>query len=64
MIQKPIHPDLVRPPEAADYLGVSVATLAAWRCTKARRVPYLKVGRLIFYRLRDLDRFLVSCEIE
>lgn len=52
--------DRLAPPEAAEYLGVKVDTLASWRCTKAHRIPYLKIGRLIYYRRPDLDRWLDS----
>lgn len=51
-------PDLMTPQAAAAYLGVEVATLAMWRCTKRYRLPYIKVGRLVHYRKSHLDAFL------
>lgn len=46
--------------EAAEYLGVSPGTLEVWRSTKRYYLPYIKVGRLVKYRLSDLDDFLES----
>lgn len=44
--------------EAADYLGVSLGTLAVWDCTKRRQLNPIKIGKLVHYRLSDLDQFL------
>lgn len=49
---------LLAPPPAADFLGVKVQTLAAWRCTKRYPLPYVRVGRSIRYRESDLRAFL------
>jgi excisionase family DNA binding protein len=48
----------VAPSDAAKYLGVSEQTLAIWRCTKRYALNYIKVGRLVRYRVTDLDTFL------
>jgi excisionase family DNA binding protein len=56
--------ELLRPEDAASFLGVKVDTLASWRCTKAHRIPYYKVGRLVYYRRHDLESFLDSCVID
>ena len=37
--------------EAAKYLKVEKETLAVWRSTKRYNVPYIKMGRLIRYRV-------------
>lgn len=50
--------DRLPPPQAAEYLGVKAGTLATWRCTKAHRIPYIKIGRLVYYRRCDLDAWL------
>jgi len=50
--------DRLTPPEAAAYLGVKPSSLATWRCTRVHRIPFIKIGRLIYYRRRDLDRWL------
>jgi excisionase family DNA binding protein len=46
--------------KAADYLGVTEGTLAVWACTGRYELPFIKVGRKVFYRQRDLDTFLES----
>ena len=43
---------------AAEVLGVKPSTLAVWRSTGRYRLPYLKVGRLVKYRISDLAEFL------
>ncbi len=45
---------------AADYIGVSRTTLPTWRCLKRYSIPFLRVGRKIYYRVDDLDRWLES----
>lgn len=50
----------ITPQEAADYIGAAVTTMAIWRCTKRYPLPYIKVGRLVRYRISDLDAFLNS----
>lgn len=44
--------------QAAQVLGVKASTLAVWRSTGRYNLPYVKVGRLVRYRLRDLATFL------
>lgn len=46
--------------QAAEYLGVSKGTLEVWACTKRYDLPYVKVGRLVKYRLSDLQAFVAS----
>ena len=51
---------LLKPQDVADRLGVSITTLATWRCTKRYPLAYVKVGRLVRYRIADLDAFEIS----
>ena len=44
--------------EAAEQLGVTLSTLCVWRSTKRYPLPYIKVGRLVRYRVEDLEDFL------
>lgn len=45
--------------QAAEYLGLSPKTLAAWDCTKRHDLRPIKVGpRVVRYRRSELDRFL------
>lgn len=43
---------------AAKFLGVKKNTLALWAMRKKPILPYIKVGRLIRYKLSDLEEFL------
>lgn len=54
----PQHDRLYSPEEAAKYLGVVENTLSVWRSTGRYNLPYIKVGRLVRYRLSDLQAFL------
>ena len=53
-----IVPFLLTPQEASVYLGVSVQTLAIWRCNKRYNLKYVKVGRNVRYNVDDLKSFL------
>lgn len=46
--------------EAAAYLGVAEQTLAVWKCTGRRSLPFVKIGRLVRYRKADLDAFILQ----
>ena len=54
---------LVSSDDAAAYIGVQPGTLEVWRCTKRHIIPFVKVGRLVKYRLRDLDRPIDRSEV-
>jgi excisionase family DNA binding protein len=47
---------------AASYLNVNVRYVR--RLVAERRVRYLKVGRLLRFRVEDLEAFLDSCRVE
>ena len=49
--------------QAAQVLGVSPDTLVTWRCTKRYHVPYVKVGKKVFYYLDDLRAWLESRKV-
>jgi predicted site-specific integrase-resolvase len=51
---------LLKPQDVANRLGVSIATLATWRCTKRYALTYMKIGRLVRYRLADVEAFEAS----
>lgn len=46
--------------EAAQYLGVSQATLALDVTTHRHAIPYFKVGRKVYYLKADLDEWLMA----
>ena len=52
--------DLWTPARAARELGISVRTLASWRSSGRHNLPYVKVGRLVRYRERDVGTWLES----
>jgi excisionase family DNA binding protein len=47
---------------AAQYLGVSSGTLRNW--VSARRIEYVKVGRLTRFSLTALDRYIAAHTVE
>ncbi|TKD44229.1 helix-turn-helix domain-containing protein [Azotobacter chroococcum] len=51
----PVHID---DKQAAEVLGAKASTLAVWRSTGRYNLPFLKVGRLVRYRVSDLAEFL------
>lgn len=53
----PLH-QLLTPQQAAEYLGIDAGSLSVWRSTKRYPLPYVKVGRLVKYRLSDLEAFI------
>lgn len=52
--------NLITPEEAAEYLCVSVKSLAKWRSTGENNVPFIKVGRCARYSRVDLDAYLTK----
>ena len=45
---------------ASEVLGVKVSTLTNWRTTGRYNLPYIKVGRLVRYRVADLAAWLAK----
>jgi hypothetical protein len=62
MMSKP-QSTRVTPEVAGEYLGVAKDTLTVWRCTQRYPIPYYKIGRKVYYDLRDLDEFLESRKV-
>ena len=46
--------------EAAAYLGVRPETLAVWHCTGRYKLPVVKVGRSVRYRMADLESWIAE----
>jgi excisionase family DNA binding protein len=45
--------------QAAEYLGLRNAdTLAVWATTKRYNLPFVRIGRKVYYRRSDLDKFI------
>lgn len=51
---------LLTPKQVAWKLGVSVETLNVWRATRRYNLPYVKAGRLVRYRAKDVEAFIKS----
>ena len=52
---------LLNDAQAARVLGLTnPKTLAVWRSTKRYNIPYVKYGRIVRYRPKDLHAFLES----
>lgn len=56
---------LLKPTEVADRLGVTLATLEAWRCRgTGPNLPFVKLGQgrggLVRYRESDVDRMVAE----
>lgn len=51
-------PALLNETEVAKILGISPLTLKNERSRGEIRIPYVKIGRLIRYRIEDLNRFI------
>lgn len=49
--------DLLTPPALASELGVTAERLKAWRY-EGKGPAYVKVGRFVRYRRRDVDAWL------
>lgn len=43
---------------AAEFLGVQENTLAVWATNKRYNLPFYKVGRLVKYKISDLEKFI------
>ena len=51
--------------QAAEFLGLSNQdTLAVWASTGRHTIPYIKIGRLVFYRKSDLEKFIESKTVQ
>lgn len=44
--------------QAAQAIGVAVATLNCWRQTGRHALPYVKIGHLVRYRPNDIEAWL------
>jgi excisionase family DNA binding protein len=54
------RPALLDEKQAAEYLNVSTQTLSNWRCTGRYKLPFIRIGRAIRYRLDHLEKWLAS----
>jgi predicted site-specific integrase-resolvase len=52
--------ELLDEKQAAEHLTVSPGTLSVWRSTGRYNLPFVKVGRMVRYRLSDLNDWLAA----
>lgn len=58
-------PVLLNPSQAAHLLGgVTSATLAVWRYKKKRDLPWVKVGRRVFYEESEILAFITRHKVD
>jgi excisionase family DNA binding protein len=46
--------------QAAEHLGVQETTLQQWRHRRSKNLPYSKIGKIVRYRLADVEAFLAE----
>ena len=46
----------------AEYLGITKGSLYVWTCQ--RRVPFLKIGKLVKFDLREIEGWLKEKRIK
>jgi len=44
--------------ETAEQIRVTYGTLAQWRHHQRYRLPFVRIGRKVYYRQQDIDRFI------
>ena len=57
-----IHSRPITKSELAEFLGVSRRTIDSY--VSSRRIPYIKLGRLVRFRLADVERALQRFTVE
>lgn len=50
--------ELLTPAEAAAALHTTKGVLAVWRSKKRYPLKFVRVGRRIFYRVKDVEEFI------
>jgi len=49
---------LITPKEVSNLLGIKEQTLAVWRMTEAVKIPYIKIGSAVRYRISDVATYI------
>ncbi|NQU74188.1 MAG: helix-turn-helix domain-containing protein [Candidatus Omnitrophica bacterium] len=52
----------ILPQELSEYLGISLQAIYEW--TSQKRIPHIKLGRLVKFDIIEGDRWLLSQRIE
>ncbi len=56
--------ELLTEREAAQALHVSPKTLPAWRSTRRYPLKFVKIGRRVYYKREDLQKFIEARTID
>jgi hypothetical protein len=52
--------ELIEAKECAKRLGVTYGGLAVARCKQRWKLPFVRIGRKIFYREQDIEAFITA----
>ena len=55
-------PRYLTPQQLARYLGIAIQTVYEW--TSQKRVPYIKLGRLVKFDQREIDDWMKTQRVE
>ncbi|NQZ79964.1 MAG: helix-turn-helix domain-containing protein [Colwellia sp.] len=55
-----MNTSLLTPKQTAETLGVTIGTLAVWRCTARYPLPFVKIGRRVMYKSSDVEQYINS----
>ena len=53
-----VEPGLIDVEHVSEHLGVKVNTVYSW--VNQRKIPYVKVGRLIKFDLQDINQWIAD----
>ena len=53
---------LLSPQELSDVLSISIETVYAW--TSQKRIPYIKMGRLVRFNMDEVNKWLERQRVE
>ncbi len=59
----PVTQPLITPAQAAQLLLLREQTLAKWRCCQPEKLPFIKSGRLVRYRVEDIAHFILDSRV-
>jgi excisionase family DNA binding protein len=54
--RRPTEPGLLDASQAAEFLGIAKDTLYRW--VRRRKLPVVRIGRTLRFRLRSLEQFV------
>ena len=53
---------LLSPQELSEVLSISIETVYAW--TSQKRIPYIKMGRLVRFNMDEVNKWLERQKVE